>query len=176
MGEVIVATYQRQRFRLTHIVRDIRTALSEDSEMLTTVWLDSVRATHHFLGEEDVQALLPLVSAYLKHPGHDLWVLCDDGIPVGFMGIEGPSVQSLFIAPGSMRRGGGRALLAHARALAKGPLTADVNEQNVQALAFYRASGFSIVGRSPTDDQGRPYPLVHMRECDGTTSDGGLDH
>ena len=38
----------------------------------------------------------------------------------------------------------------------------DVNEQNVQAVGFYRHMGFVVVGRSPTDDAGRPYPLLHM--------------
>jgi hypothetical protein len=34
--------------------------------------------------------------------------------------------------------------------------------------AHDRASGFSVVGRPPTDVQGRPYPLLHMREGDGS--------
>jgi putative acetyltransferase len=38
----------------------------------------------------------------------------------------------------------------------------DVNEQNEQALGFYRHLGFEVVGRSPLDGQGKPYPLLHM--------------
>jgi len=38
----------------------------------------------------------------------------------------------------------------------------DVNEQNDQAVGFYRKMGFTETGRSPTDDDGRPYPLLHM--------------
>ena len=38
-----------------------------------------------------------------------------------------------------------------------------MNEQNVAARGFYEALGFAVVGRSPMDDTGRPYPILHMR-------------
>ena len=37
-----------------------------------------------------------------------------------------------------------------------------VNEQNPQAVGFYRHMGFSVFGRTDTDDQGAPYPLLYM--------------
>jgi len=40
----------------------------------------------------------------------------------------------------------------------------DVNEQNPDAIKFYLAAGFTIVGRSPLDSGGRPFPLLHLRE------------
>ena len=40
----------------------------------------------------------------------------------------------------------------------------DVNEQNPEAIAFYTRRGFEVIGRSETDDAGRPYPLLHMRK------------
>ncbi len=43
-----------------------------------------------------------------------------------------------------------------------GPSRVDVNEQNEQALGFYQHLGFSVIGRSPLDGQGKPYPLLHM--------------
>jgi putative acetyltransferase len=73
-------------------------------------------------------------------------------------------VVALFIDPDSFRKGAGRRLLDHARTL-KGHLTLDVNEQNPQAVRFYEACGFQVVGRSPVDDQGRPFPLLHMAEA-----------
>jgi len=53
-------------------------------------------------------------------------------------------------------------LIDHARSLAD-KLTVDVNEQNTAAVAFYKACGFVVEGRSELDDTGRPYPLLHMR-------------
>jgi putative acetyltransferase len=102
----------------------------------------------------------------------ELWVLCtDDDTRVGFMGIDGPSLEALFIDPAYFRRGGGRLLVEHARRL-KGPLVVSVNEQNPEALRFYVANGFEVVGRSPLDEAGRPFPLLHMREITPSARNG----
>ena len=75
-------------------------------------------------------------------------------------------LQDLFAAPDLRGRGVGRALLAHAVEHA-GVRTLDVNEQNPQAVGFYEHEGFVVAGRSPVDDAGRPFPLLHMRRaCD----------
>lgn len=39
----------------------------------------------------------------------------------------------------------------------------DVNEQNEQAVGFYRRMGFEVAGRSAEDGMGLPFPLLHMR-------------
>ena len=39
----------------------------------------------------------------------------------------------------------------------------DVNEQNVQAVVFYRHVGFWDVARSESDSEGKPYPVLHMQ-------------
>ncbi len=132
------------------------------------MWLRSVRATHTFLSEADIQALLPVVR-HQALPALELWVLStDDGAPIGFLGIDGAVIEALFIAPEHLRRGGGRMLLEHARRLARersqDPLTADVNEQNPEAVRFYEACGFTVTGRSPVDAAGRPFPLLHLRD------------
>jgi putative acetyltransferase len=57
-------------------------------------------------------------------------------------------------------------LLERARSL-KGSLRVDVNEQNAEAVRFYEANGFHVVGRSAVDDAGRPFPLLHMQELPG---------
>lgn len=143
---------------------DIRPATPEDQACLLAIWLASVRATHYFLTEAEIRALMPATSAYLASPGHALWVLCEVSLPIGFMGLDGSSIESLFIAPDRIRRGGGRALVEHARTISRGRLRVDVNEQNFAALFFYRALDFVVVGQSAVDDQGRPYPLMHMIE------------
>ncbi|HVK18024.1 MAG TPA: acetyltransferase [Fimbriiglobus sp.] len=142
----------------------IRRATPVDRDTLLDVWLRSVRATHTFLTEEDIQSFLPLVRDYLASDGSEFWVLCSDaGVPMGFMGLSGSKMESLFLAPEHHRRGGGRRLVEHAREL-KGELTVDVNEQNPDACRFYEACGFVVEGRSELDDTGRPFPLFHMRQ------------
>ena len=45
-----------------------------------------------------------------------------------------------------------------------GVTSVDVNEQNPAALKFYRKHGFAVDGRSPLDDQGNPFPILHRVE------------
>jgi putative acetyltransferase len=142
----------------------IREANPADCNPLLDIWLRSVRATHRFLTEDDIQALLPEVQKWLALPNLELWVLCSDETqPIGFMSLSEGSLDALFIAPEQIRRGGGRLLLEHARRQ-KGRLKVEVNEQNPEAVNFYLKSGFEVVGRSATDESGRPFPLLHLRE------------
>jgi putative acetyltransferase len=143
-------------------VMNIRPAVPTDREVLLEIWLRSVRATHMFLSEEDIQSFLPIVRD-VALAELEIWVLCSDSeSPVGFMGMSGSTVEALFLAPEFLRRGGGRRLIQHAQEL-KGELTVDVNEQNPAAIRFYEACGFVVEGRSELDSNGRPFPLLHMR-------------
>jgi putative acetyltransferase len=127
------------------------------------IWLRSVRATHTFVTEEDIQSFIPLVRGYVASDGPEFWVLCSDtGRVVGFMGMSVSKMDALFLAPEFQRCGGGRKLVRHAQEL-RGEVTVDVNEQNTAACRFYEACGFVVEGRSAVDDMGRPYPLLHMR-------------
>jgi len=143
----------------------IRRATPKDRDVLFDVWLRSVEATHAFVSDADIRAFKPLVRDYLASNETEFWVLCDaDGAVAGFMGMAGPEVESLFLAPEFHGRGGGRRLVEHARTL-HGELTVDVNEQNAAAVGFYQACGFVVEGRSDLDGSGRPYPLLHMRRA-----------
>jgi len=144
----------------------IRRAAAEDREALLGIWLRAVRATHAFLREQDIRDLLPVVrDVVLAGEALELWVLeFAPGEPAAFMGLDGAALEALFVDPAHFRKGAGKLLLAHARAL-KGPLTVDVNEQNPQGLAFYLQSGFVQAGRSECDSAGRPFPILHLREA-----------
>lgn len=145
----------------------IRLSSPDDTSALHDIWRSAVLATHHFLSAEDfTQIAQQVADDYLPHS--PLWVACGpDGMPLGFLGLTGAEVDTLFIHATARGQGVGRALLAHARLQAQGPLTVDVNEQNPQALGFYKRMGFVQVGRSPLDGAGRPYPLLHLREAEG---------
>jgi putative acetyltransferase len=140
----------------------IRQAREADRDTLLGVWLRSVQKSHRFLTEADIAALTPGVRdrALVEL---ELWVLEVDGKPAGFLGMMGNKMEALFIAPEFWRRGGGRLLVEHARARHR-RLLVDVNDQNPEARQFYEAMGFVVIGRSEVDDQGRPFPLLHMQE------------
>jgi putative acetyltransferase len=142
----------------------IRAARPSDHDALVALWERSVRATHLFLAEADIVELRPRVAEALCDDALELWVLADRAdATIGFMGLAGDDISALFLEPAYRGRGGGRRLVAHAQALRGGDLTVDVNEQNPAARGFYEALGFVVVGRSPLDDEGRPFPLLHMR-------------
>lgn len=142
---------------------EVRRAIQADASVLFDIWLRSVRETHGFVQEDDIQAMIPLVRDYLASSAPEFWIVCNEsGTIMGFVGMAGKKMESLFLAPEFQGQGGGRRLVQHAQAL-HGELTVDVNEQNAAARGFYAACGFVVEGRSELDDQGRPYPLLHMR-------------
>lgn len=139
----------------------IRQATNADHPLLLNIWLRSVRATHHFLQESDIEALLPqLRDIYLF--AVELWIAVDaEDCPLGFIGLNENHVEMLFIEPDLRGKGIGRALLEHARS-SRNQMSVDVNEQNPQAVGFYLHYGFFQTGRSPLDGEGRPFPLLHL--------------
>src|SRR5262245_273852 len=63
----------------------IRRSIPTDRDVLVDIWLRSVRATHTFLSEEDIQSLLPLARDYLTSDEPEFWVRCSDsGAIMGF--------------------------------------------------------------------------------------------
>ncbi|HEH9411849.1 TPA: GNAT family N-acetyltransferase [Aeromonas salmonicida] len=138
----------------------IEQAKTRDHPTLISLWEASVRATHHFLPEVEIDVLKPLI---LEHYFAAVDLVCarDETGIAGFCGVHDGNIEMLFLAPEARGRGIGRLLVAHAISR-QGATRVDVNEQNVQALGFYQRMGFVVTGRSPLDGQGKPYPLLHM--------------
>lgn len=140
---------------------DISPVAPEDYPRVVEVWEASVRATHHFVAESDIEIFRPLVFDGLPHT--DLACVRDgNGMVVGFIGIVEGKIEMLFIHPEYRTQGIGRTLIRYA-IQERGATAVDVNEQNDQALGFYLRMGFVVVGRSELDSNGKPYPLLHMR-------------
>src|SRR5262249_51771176 len=92
----------------------IRPANPGDREALVDIGLRSVGASHTFLTESDIQAMLPLVRDHAL-AALEVWVLTDDGKPIGCLGMSDNKMEALFLAPEFRRRGGGRLLVQHAQ-------------------------------------------------------------
>ena len=139
---------------------------------LCAVWEASVRATHTFLPEEDIGFFAPFVYQALASIDI-LYVVWDSHEnPCGFLGLakktdvldtDGQQIEMLFLHPSCFGRGIGRKLVLLALENHQARYV-DVNEQNPQALGFYLHLGFSVCGRSPLDQSGKPYPILHLEK------------
>jgi putative acetyltransferase len=143
----------------------------DEGPRLLEVWEGSVRATHRFLTEADIAALRPQVLDGVFALDHLLGVHGPDGRLIAFLGVHGDALAALFVDAAWLRRGIGRRLAGHA-IHALGATTVEVNEQNPDAVAFYRSQGFDVIGRSPLDGTGKPFPLLHMRRLPRQVSAG----
>ena len=139
----------------------IRAATPRDAADVVRIWRAAVEATHDFLHPDDLGHIDAEVRQHL--PAAVSWVRVDEADrPSGFIAMTGANIDALFVDPAWHGGGVGRALIDHVRAN-QTVLTVDVNEQNPRAIGFYERLGFRRTGRSEADDQGRPYPLIHMR-------------
>lgn len=129
---------------------------------LLEIWEASVRATHRFLSEGEIEAIKAEVPQALGEVPRLVIAESPPGVPVGFMGADGRRLEMLFLSPEERGKGLGRALLQYGMDCWQvDELT--VNEQNPQARGFYEAMGFCVHRRTEADEQGRPYPLLYMR-------------
>lgn len=128
---------------------------------LARVWEASVRATHDFLAEGEVERLAPLVPGFILGVPRLLVASAASG-PVAFLGLDGESVEMLFVSPEWRGHGVGRLLMERAVEL-HGAREVSVNEENPQAVGFYERLGFSTSRREELDGQGAPHPLLVMR-------------
>ncbi len=127
------------------------------------VWEASVLATHHFLREEDILLFRRLIPEQYLDAVRLFAARDAAGTILGFLGVSDENIEMLFIHPDVRGKGIGASLLNYAvdeLHLSK----VDVNEQNEQAVGFYRRMGFTVVGRSERDGTGKPYPLLHLEK------------
>lgn len=140
-------------------VKDRTTSLLEQ---LLAVWENSVKATHLFLSEREIENIKKYVPQALKEIPYLIIVENGNQIPVGFMGIVEQHLEMLFISHEERGKGLGKELLKYGiEKYSVNDLA--VNEQNPLAKGFYEHMGFEIYKRTECDEQGNPYPLLYMK-------------
>ena len=139
----------------------IQTASPADYQEIVDVWEASVRATHHFLKEEDIQYFKPLILNEFLKAVNLFCIRNEQGHIVGFLGTADDKIEMLFIDPLSRGQGVGK-LLLHYAVDQVGSKKVDVNEENHQAVGFYKHMGFQVVSRSDIDSMGKPFPILSM--------------
>lgn len=140
----------------------LRKGTAADFAQLLSLWEESVRATHHFLQQEDILFYKEVITA--KNVFEQVEMICatdEQGNILGFAGVAERSLEMLFIDPAYRGKGIGKRLLQHtidSYSVNK----VDVNEQNAGAKGFYEHAGFIVKFRSELDSTGKPFPILHM--------------
>nr|WP_321413527.1 GNAT family N-acetyltransferase [uncultured Allomuricauda sp.] len=129
---------------------------------VVNVWESSVRATHHFLKEEDIEYFKPLILNTYLDAVELRCVRNNEKKIVGFLGVAEQNLEMLFIDPRYRGKKNGKMLLEYSID-SLNVTKVDVNEQNEQAVGFYKHCGFEVIGRSELDSSGKPYPTLHMQ-------------
>ncbi len=139
----------------------IHQAEESDFDELISVWELSVRASHHFLSEEDIQFYKKRIIGYYFYQVK-LFYLEEDSKITAFMGLSEEKIEALFVHPNWFRKGLGKFLCNYAVHTLNIKFL-DVSEQNFQAFEFYKSFGFEVIGRSEKDNDGKDYPLLHLK-------------
>ncbi|RYD79989.1 MAG: GNAT family N-acetyltransferase [Sphingobacteriales bacterium] len=140
----------------------ISKAFSLHYDELILIWEESVRATHHFLSEEDIITFRKLIREQYFDAVNLYCARDEHENIVGFIGVLDHNLEMLFIDPRLQGKGIAGMLIKYAiNHLQVNKV--DVNEQNPNGRAFYEHFAFKVVSRSPLDGTGKPYPILHMQ-------------
>ncbi len=131
-------------------------------EQLLGVWESSVKATHLFLSESEIESIKKYVPQALNEIPYLVIIENESQVPIGFMGIVEQHLEMLFISHEERGNGLGKELLKYG--IEKYSINdLAVNEQNPLAKGFYEHMGFEVYKRTENDEQGNPYPILYMR-------------
>ena len=150
------------------LIREARSRNQALVDELLDVWERSVRATHAFLSNAEVQRIKGYVPQAIEAVERLIVAESDSRSPVAFMGIQGGRLEMLFVSPEERGHGIGTQLLQYGIER-HGVTELTVNEQNPQAVGFYEHMGFKTYKRSDHDEEGGPYPLLYMRLDNSST-------
>ncbi|MGF6171995.1 N-acetyltransferase family protein [Ensifer sp. 4252] len=142
----------------------VRTASERDLEKVRALLVETWHATYDtFYGVEKVNELtgrwhsLPALKSRLERKNAE-FLVADDGRNIGGMGYASMSdtlkktavLHQLYVLPKFQRQGIGRDIFAELETCFPDAerMRVEVEPQNLHALAFYRAHGFSEVGQT----------------------------
>ena len=128
---------------------------------LIKIWESSVRNTHKFLSEGDIKNIKEDVKQYLSDIEYLYGFYDDNNKTQAFIGVQDQKIEMLFVKANSKGKGIGKSLLTHVVNSLEVKYV-DVNEQNEQAIGFYKHFGFQIKDKSEFDNEGRPFPSLHL--------------
>ncbi len=143
-------------------IYEVQTRTPQMLEHLLTIWEASVRATHLFLSDVEVNQIKEYMPQALLGVEHLIIAESEPDRAIGFMGAENGRLEMLFLSPAKRGSGIGKQLVQYG--ISKyGIKEVTANEQNPQAVGFYKHLGFETYRRTDCDEEGNPYPLLYMK-------------
>lgn len=143
-------------------IYEVQVRTPELIENILNIWEASVRATHLFLSDKEVKQIKEYVPQALSEVKHLIIDKREPDTTIAFMGVENERLEMLFLSPEERGRGIGKQLLQYGiRNYEIQEVT--VNEQNPQAVEFYKHLGFKTYKKTDLDEEGNPYPLLYMK-------------
>lgn len=126
----------------------IRLYKTEDFEPITRLWFDA-----QTVAMPDMMARMDYkfdeAQAYFRNVivlETQMWVYERDGVPLGFIAIQGELIDRLYVHPAYHRQGIGQALLMKARELLPEHIWLYTHVANKMARAFYEKNDFIAEG------------------------------
>ena len=126
----------------------IRLYKTEDFEPITRLWFDA-----QTVAMPDMMARMDYkfdeAQAYFRNVivlETQMWVYERDGVPLGFIAIQGELIDRLYVHPAYHRQGIGQALLIKARELLPEHIWLYTHVANKMARAFYEKNDFIAEG------------------------------
>ena len=144
---------------------DITKEKSKRISELLSVWESSVKSTHLFLTRDDIDSIKRYVPDAINSIQHLVVVENDNDNDevIGFMGINGKTLEMLFVSNNYRGQGLGKQLMEYGIEVYS-VSDLNVNEQNPSARGFYEHMGFVVDKRMELDDQGNNFPILHMKK------------
>jgi chorismate mutase/GNAT superfamily N-acetyltransferase len=131
---------------------ELRPGHRSDLYALPEVFLAATAAPGHPPETRSPEEVRSWALHLLDRADRELWVAVRDGVQLGFVLLEGPWVNLLFVHPRRPARGVGAALLDVVKSLRPHGFGLRVYQANERARAFYRRQG--LVELERTDGSG----------------------
>lgn len=131
------------------------------TRQLLSIWEGSVRLTHTFLSESEIERIKAYVQDAIGKVAHLVVSVNEEDKPIAFIGIEENKIEMLFVHAELRGKGIGKQLIHYAISHYDAEKVT-VNEQNPLAIGFYKHLGFRTYMRTDLDEEGNPYPLLYM--------------
>jgi putative acetyltransferase len=144
----------------------IRLYKPEDFDALTHLWFAAQTAAMPKLMARMVYSFEDACEFFRRVIviENQIWVYEKDGVPIGFLAIQGDFIDRLYVDPAYHRQGIGQALLMKARELLPKHMWLYTHVANKMARSFYEKNGFIAekFGVSP-EPESEPDVEYHWR-------------